>query len=300
MQPLSTAQDQPGRPRATALVAHSSPLVSLGLIRLLNEQRANVVRVVESMTALQAGVDAPARLLIGDQAGVETCLRDGPMQGVFRGARLIITARRDRRTEPRNGERWLSIDCPEEELLEAIDRLIEGQEPCMVAAASRAGDIGSGLAPGVRRRLLAHIDEHLAEPIEARHLAGMAGLSDGHFARAFKQSFGAPPHRFLMARRIELAAQRVRHTDESLSDIALDFGFSDQSHFTRLFGRLVGATPSAYRSLHLEAPLSMPPRHQRQRAIQSSLIAPSMLKSVPTLLRQAVSERECSAASHGS
>jgi AraC-like DNA-binding protein len=75
-------------------------------------------------------------------------------------------------------------------------------------------------------------------------------LSEFHFARAFKQSLGVPPHRYLIQRRIARAAEIVKTTDKPLSEVALDVGFSDQSHFTRLFVRVTGETPRAFRHRH--------------------------------------------------
>jgi AraC-like DNA-binding protein len=75
----------------------------------------------------------------------------------------------------------------------------------------------------------------------------MAGLSVFHFARAFRQSFGMPPHSYLLRRRIERADRLLEQTELSLSEIALSTGFSDQSHFAKHFRRLTGMTPSTAR-----------------------------------------------------
>jgi AraC-like DNA-binding protein len=107
-----------------------------------------------------------------------------------------------------------------------------------------------GLAPGVKRRVFEHIDRDLARPIVLGELAVIAGLSSYHFARAFKQSVGLPPYRYVVRRRIAAAAELVKNTKNPLSAIAIDVGFSDQSHFTRLFVRHMGETPSAFRRRH--------------------------------------------------
>ena len=143
--------------------------------------------------------------------------------------------------------RWLAFDCPEAEFLAAFDRWLDDKG--IGAAASRV----AGLAPGIRARVLTHIEDHLGDPLDAEGLAHLAGLSTGHFARAFKHSFGLPPHRFVLQRRLEKAACRLREPVESVSAIALEFGFADQSHFTRCFGRWAGDTPSAYRARHRDA-----------------------------------------------
>jgi AraC-like DNA-binding protein/PAS domain-containing protein len=104
-----------------------------------------------------------------------------------------------------------------------------------------------GLPPAATRRVREYIDSNLDENIGLDMLAGTAGLSVHHFARAFRQSFGEPPHSYVLRRRIERAQELVTQTDQPLSEIALAVGFSDHSHFARHFRRLVGVTPSAAR-----------------------------------------------------
>jgi AraC-like DNA-binding protein len=104
-----------------------------------------------------------------------------------------------------------------------------------------------GLAAWQERRakeaLLASIDGNIG----LGELAGLCGLSRSHFARAFKQSTGLPPHRWLLARRIERAQELLLHSALSLDRIAAACGFADQSHFSRVFSRQIGIAPSAWR-----------------------------------------------------
>jgi len=104
-----------------------------------------------------------------------------------------------------------------------------------------------GLPPAVARRVREYIDAHLDENVGLEVLASLAGLSVHHFARAFRQSVGEPPHAYILRRRIERARELVKQTDQPLSQIALAVGFSDHSHFARHFRRLVGVTPSTAR-----------------------------------------------------
>jgi len=104
-----------------------------------------------------------------------------------------------------------------------------------------------GLPPAVTRRVREYVDSHLDESIGLDVLAGTAGLSVNHFARAFRESVGEPPHGYILRRRIERAREMLKQTDQPLSEIALAVGFSDHSHFARHFRRLVGVTPSAAR-----------------------------------------------------
>jgi transcriptional regulator GlxA family with amidase domain len=78
-------------------------------------------------------------------------------------------------------------------------------------------------------------------------LARLCGLSRSYFARAFKASTGLPPHRWLMHFRIERAKEMLEHDEDSISAIAVSCGFSDQSHLTRVFHAIVGASPAAWR-----------------------------------------------------
>jgi AraC family transcriptional regulator len=78
-------------------------------------------------------------------------------------------------------------------------------------------------------------------------LACACGLSRSHFAHAFKASTGVPPHRWLLLHRVQRAREMMEGTSESLSAIAVSCGFADQSHFTRAFGSIVGASPAAWR-----------------------------------------------------
>jgi transcriptional regulator of acetoin/glycerol metabolism/AraC-like DNA-binding protein len=104
-----------------------------------------------------------------------------------------------------------------------------------------------GLSPALKTRVCDFIDEHLGEKISLGALSSMAGLSPNHFARAFQQSVGMPPHRYLLRRRVEHVEQMLRETQLPLSQIAVAVGFSDQSHLARHFRRLTGMAPSMAR-----------------------------------------------------
>lgn len=78
-------------------------------------------------------------------------------------------------------------------------------------------------------------------------LAGRCGLSRSHFSRAFKASMGLPPHHWLMRHRVERASELLERSDESIAVIAASCGFADQSHLTRVFHAIAGASPAAWR-----------------------------------------------------
>ncbi|QLG91423.1 helix-turn-helix transcriptional regulator [Pseudomonas yamanorum] len=108
-----------------------------------------------------------------------------------------------------------------------------------------------GLAAHQRRQLVEYIDQQLAEPISLGQLAGMCALSEYHFARMFRESFGLPPHQYLLARRVNRARELLRSSSLPLSEIALACGFSSASHFTNRFRQAMGATPGEYRQAFL-------------------------------------------------
>src|SRR5215471_15034228 len=107
--------------------------------------------------------------------------------------------------------------------------------------------VRGGLAAWQRRRLTTYIDAHLTGRIRIEELADLLNLSESHFSRAFRCAFGTSAHEYLTRRRIEVAQSLMLTTREPLCAIALRCGLSDQSHFTRVFRRIVGETPYAWR-----------------------------------------------------
>jgi AraC-like DNA-binding protein len=151
----------------------------------------------------------------------------------------------------------LSMDCAQDDLLETVCGLIgfsisTAEVSCSGREAPRrpqttAASPRGGIAPSALRRVREHIERNLGEHLDIDHLAMLTGLSGCHFSRAFRQSMGVPPHRYLISRRVAAAARLVASTDRPLSEIALDVGFSDQSHFTRVFSAQIGESPRRFR-----------------------------------------------------
>jgi AraC family transcriptional regulator len=104
-----------------------------------------------------------------------------------------------------------------------------------------------GLAAWQQRRIVEFIEEHIAEDFPLATLANLAQLSTYHFARAFKRSFGIPPHRYHTNRRIERARAMLANPGISVAEVALDLGFSGASAFAATFRRTTGLTPTDYR-----------------------------------------------------
>jgi AraC-like DNA-binding protein len=91
-------------------------------------------------------------------------------------------------------------------------------------------------------------DARYAEPLGVPELARAARLSPAHFSREFRRTFGETPHQYLLTRRLERAAALLRTTDWSVADICFAVGLQGVGSFTTSFGRMFGASPTAYRA----------------------------------------------------
>jgi AraC-like DNA-binding protein len=149
---------------------------------------------------------------------------------------------------------WSALDnersTAENSLRRAIDLLKEMGE----AAVTTPQDFRGRLAPWQVRKVTGYINAHLDQTIRNDELAAIARLHTSYFGRAFRNSLGETPHEYIMRRRIEHAQGLMLSTGASLSEIALDCGLADQSHLSRLFRRLEGESPSAWRRARLGSP----------------------------------------------
>ena len=107
--------------------------------------------------------------------------------------------------------------------------------------------IRGGLASWQKRAVVGYIEEHLGEQISLGTLAQLARLSQHHFCRAFKQSFGVPPHHYHVQRRVEQAKLLLADRSISITDIGFTLGYSQTSSFSVAFRKNTGWTPSEYR-----------------------------------------------------
>jgi AraC-like DNA-binding protein len=100
-----------------------------------------------------------------------------------------------------------------------------------------------------RRMLRARdaIDRDFAKLLDISALARIAHVSEAHFIRTFRETFGETPHRYLQRRRIERAMALLRDTDRPVTDVAFAVGFASLGTFSRTFAAVVGVPPSAYR-----------------------------------------------------
>ena len=125
-------------------------------------------------------------------------------------------------------------------LAHELTRVNEGSSPL-------TSDLRGGLPAWQQKKLTQYVEERLALEISLASLADLVQLSPFHFSRAFKQSFGVPPHRYLGLRRIERAKALLANRKLSVTEIGLDVGFSETSSFTAAFRRITGETPTDYR-----------------------------------------------------
>ena len=121
--------------------------------------------------------------------------------------------------------------------------------------------IRGGLAAWQQRVITTYVEEHLAEQISLATLAGLVSLSPYHFCRAFRQSFGTPPHRYHSSHRIERARTLLVESASSVTEIGLAVGFHETSSFTTAFRKATGQTPTAYRRSLASIP------HGKQKSI---------------------------------
>lgn len=93
-----------------------------------------------------------------------------------------------------------------------------------------------------------YVHAHFDENLTLAQVAGAAGVHPVYLGHIFRQEFGETLGEYLNRVRVHAAAERLANSELPLSAIALDFGFYDQSHFTRIFRHLTGATPGAFRA----------------------------------------------------
>jgi len=105
--------------------------------------------------------------------------------------------------------------------------------------------------PELLRRLLRakdRMDVASHEEWSVQRLARVSHVSQAHFARAFKEAFGVPPHRYLLTRRLERAKTLLRDTELSITDIAFQTGWKSLGTFGRIFRDVTGASPGELRA----------------------------------------------------
>ncbi|WBB66111.1 AraC family transcriptional regulator [Micromonospora sp. WMMD812] len=100
------------------------------------------------------------------------------------------------------------------------------------------------------------MDRAYADPLDIPALARVAHVSEAHFIRTFRATFGETPHRYLQRRRVERAMYLLVQTDQDVTDICFAVGFSSLGTFSRTFRQIVGESPTEYR--RRKVPLDVP------------------------------------------
>jgi AraC-like DNA-binding protein len=132
-----------------------------------------------------------------------------------------------------------------------VDHLLQGLCVHLVlnfgGCSHRSTVVKGTLPPWQQRLVMLMIRERLVEGISIMELADACGLSVGALVKGFKRSTGVSPHQWLLDRRVDLAIELMSDRDASLAQVAFHAGFSDQSHFSRVFTQKMGVTPGAWR-----------------------------------------------------
>ena len=134
----------------------------------------------------------------------------------------------------------------------AVSRL---QALLAVSTEHDTADVRGNLVPWQKQRIDRYMRARLGQQLSVTELAAQVSLSVSHFCRAFKGSFGVPPHAHLIRLRIERAQRLMLGTQEPLSQIALACGLADQAHLSKLFRRAMHESPSTWRRRNLTEPL---------------------------------------------
>jgi AraC family transcriptional regulator len=130
----------------------------------------------------------------------------------------------------------------------AVSQLVTSlRPPATVEPASARG----GLAPWQKRKVDRYLRQNLDRPVRLNIVAEQVALSVSYFSRAFKESFGTTPHMHMVRLRVELAQKLMLTTEDPLSQIAFACGLADQAHLSKVFRRVVGETPNAWRRRNL-------------------------------------------------
>ena len=121
-------------------------------------------------------------------------------------------------------------------------RLVQNYAVSKYSCGFKAG----GLSRSQLKQVIDYMKANLSQDLSILDLATLAGMSKSHFSRSFKQSVGIAPYQYLMQQRVERAKRLLKQRSLPISDIALDCGFANQTHLTKVFRQMIGITPKAY------------------------------------------------------
>jgi AraC family transcriptional regulator len=120
--------------------------------------------------------------------------------------------------------------------------MLSGAEGFLAGSKTR-----SGLSLHAARLLREYIDAEISSNPQIAELSALVDLSPYYFMRAFKQTFGVPPHQYVMRCRIERAKRMIQEGRQPIAEIAGHLGFSSASHFSTAFKAIAGESPSQFR-----------------------------------------------------
>jgi AraC family transcriptional regulator len=104
----------------------------------------------------------------------------------------------------------------------------------------------NGLSQSQLKRVIDYMKANLTQDLSILDLATLTGMSESHFSRSFKRSVRIAPYQYLIQQRVERAKQLLEKKSIAVSAIALDCGFANQTHLTKVFRQMTGMTPKAY------------------------------------------------------
>ena len=207
------------------------------------------------------GLQEPLRLRVRGRFEILAMLIDRTALGEFEddgaSCRLDAIARHPGTIDPIIGALGATIAIalqePEAATTRYLDHLALATIGKVVAAYSGVDSAPpahrGGLAPWQERRAKELLADCIATDLSMTEIARECRLSRGHFGKAFKRTTGQSPHAWLTQHRVETAQAFLRRTDQSLAEIALACGFWDQSHLTRVFHKVTGASPGQWRRM---------------------------------------------------
>jgi AraC family transcriptional regulator len=145
----------------------------------------------------------------------------------------------------KSGETFFGVMYVESISTAMVARLLERSFESDRTSSSRTA---AGLSPWRLRRAIDYIEAHLGESLTLGSVAASVELTRMHFAAQFRLATGFTPHAYLLRRRVERAQKLLLESDWPIAQIALDCGFGTQSHFSAAFKRMVGESPTWWRS----------------------------------------------------
>lgn len=201
---------------------------------------ASPTATMEEATTLRYMAVAPTRASEWLELSTPASIDFGPLHSRLNRDPLILQGLESLSQELAHddGTSELFIDAMVGTLLARLQRLANSTAPPLPPR--------GGLTRRASARVIEYMHAHLSRPITIHELAAVVQLSPYHFARAFRQMHGVPPHRYLLRMRLEHARDLLARTDMSITEIAAACGYTSQ-HLVRSFRRHIGTTPGDYR-----------------------------------------------------